>query len=218
MADVRLGDAVTTGGPSRRILVVLVIELLVLVGSLTTTIVLSAKDPSSSVVPTANGGSSNTGTPGSPADQAAAVATAKQFTLNVQDYPPFNESGYQTNVVPMLTTKAKAQAASQLQALQAVLGEARKLCASAQGQSAAICKAYEAKPQVSIAFAALASYDGNSATVLVPHLVTYVSGGASQKWEFQVSLDKVGGKWLIDTYCTVNATTIGTATAAACAG
>ncbi|HWU32956.1 MAG TPA: hypothetical protein VN108_08780, partial [Marmoricola sp.] len=98
------------------------------------------------------------------------------------------------------------------------LGEARKLCASAQGQSAALCKAYEAKPQVSVAFAALAAYDGNSATVLVPHLVTYVNGGASQKYEFQVTLDKVGGKWLIDTYCTVNAATTGTTTSAACAG
>ena len=215
MADVRLGDAVTTGRPTRRILVVLVIELLVLIGSLATAIALASSDPSSSVVPGVGGSVSSTAQ-----DQAAAVAAAEKFVLNVQAYPPFNQTGYQSNVLPLLTTKAKAAATSQLEPYLQALASSRKACATATGQAEQICKAYEAKPQVSIAFAALASYDGTSATVLVPHLVTYINGGASQKYEFQVTLDKVGGKWLVDTYCTVNAVTTGSGStnSAGCAG
>lgn len=201
MADVRLGDAVTTGGPSRRILAVLVIEFLIIVAGLTTAIVF------------ASGTTPHTGLTAKiffwqekAADDAAgradAVSVAKQFVQNVQEYPPANAAGYNSHVLPMLTTKAKANVANQLAPYQQALAYVKQQCAKATGSLAQACRAYEAKARVTIAFGALSSYDGTSATVLVPSSVVYVSGGATQTFRSQVDLRKIGGVWLVDDYAT----------------
>ena len=201
MADVRSGDAVNTRGPSRSVFVVLLVEFLLIVGGLTTAIVLAAGTTphtglAAKIFFWQDKGTSDAG------DRAEAVAVARQFILNVQEYPASNADGYNSYVLPMLTTKARAAVAKDLAPYQEAVSYVKAQCDKATGELAKECAAYQAKATVTIPFGALSSFDGSSATVLVPSSVVYIAGGDAQTFRSQVTLRKIDGHWLVDDYAT----------------
>ncbi|MGN6160077.1 MAG: hypothetical protein ACTHOG_00065 [Marmoricola sp.] len=199
MADVRLGDAVTTAGPSRRIIAVLVVEFLVLVAGLTTAGVFAMKSTDGTGP---LGGILGKDTNTAAVDQADAVSVARQFVLNEDAFTPANVKVYISNLMPLLTTKAQADLTNQYGAFQQAVG-------SLLGQVTKSSKAAAMPSAGTIQFAALASLAGTSATVIVAHDVLYGGIAAAscpaqpnycQSKRWSVSLRKVGGNWLVDSF------------------
>lgn len=191
MADVRLGDAVTTGGPSRRIIAVLLVEFLLIVGGITSAVAFaSGTTPHSGLTAKIffwqSDSSSDAG------DRADAVSVARQFVLNSDAFSPANMKGYLANLMPLMTTKAQTTLASQYadfnQVAGTLLGQITKASKTA-GQAA----------KGSIEFAALSAFNGTSATVIVAHDVLYPQS-AAQTYRWSVQLRKIGQAWLVDSF------------------
>lgn len=205
MADVRLGDAVTQGGLSRRIVAVLVVEFLLVVGGLTTAVLLAHNSSTQSGPIGALVGSNSKATA---VDQANAVSVARQFALNSDAFAPADLKGYLANLMPLLTTKAQADLTNQYAQFNQVAGSVLSQVTQ-DSQAAAIPSVGE------IEFAALSTYTGSAgptgstATVIVAHDVLY--GGVTsaqcatkpdycQSKRWSVSLRKMNGVWLVDTF------------------
>ena len=191
MADVRLGDAVTTAGPSRRILAVLVIEFLLIVGGLTSAVAFaSGTTPHSGLAATIffwqHQGSNDA------ADQADAVSVARQFVLNSDAFSPTNLKGYLANLMPLMTTKAQT-------ALTAQYADFNQAAGALLGQITKSSKAAAQPAKGSIEFAALSAFTGDTATVLVAHDVIY-SQATAQTYRWSVVLRKINGAWLVDSF------------------
>lgn len=199
MADVRLGDAVTQGGLSRRIIAVLVVEFLIVVGGLTTAVWLG-RDSSSTSGPVGNLVHSKAAYTST--DQASAVSVARQFVLNMDAFTPANIQGYLANVMPLLTTKAQADVTNQF-------GQFNQLAGTLMSQLTQSSEAAALVGAGSIQFAGLQSITGTTANVVVAHDVLYggvkpdecaSKQGYCQTFRWVVSLRKINGVWLVDTY------------------
>ncbi|MGN6723544.1 MAG: hypothetical protein ACTHJM_13115 [Marmoricola sp.] len=191
MADVRLGDAVTTGGPSRRILAVLVIEFLLIVGGITSAAVFaSSTTPHSGLTAKIffwqDSAASDAG------DRANAVSVARQFVLNSDAFNPANLKGYLANLMPLMTTKAQTALTSQYADFNQVAG-------SLLNQIAKSSKTAGQSAKGSIEFAALSAFSGTTATVIVAHDVVYPQTTA-QTYRWSISMRKVGNSWLVDSF------------------
>ena len=191
----------TTSGPSRRILAVLLVEFLLIVGGLTTATVFAANSGPHSGL-TARVFFWQTQASSDAPDKANAVSVARQFVLNSDAFTPANLKSYLANLMPLLTTKAQASLTSEYasfeQAAGSILSQLTK-----SSQIAAMASSGN------IEFAALSTFGNDAATVLVAHDVLY--GGvqpqqcvskptACQSKRWSVSLRKVNGAWLVDTF------------------
>ena len=191
MADVRLGDAVTTGGPSRRIIAVLVVEFLLIVGGITTAAAFaSGTTPHSGLTAKIffwqDSSASDAG------DRANAVSVARQFVLNSDAFSPANMKGYLANLLPLMTTKAQTSLTSQYADFNRVAG-------GVLGQIAKESKTAGRAAKGSIEFAALSAFSPTTATVLVAHDVLYPQS-AAQTYRWSVQLRKIGHAWLVDSF------------------
>lgn len=203
MADVRLGDAVTHGGRSRRITVTLVVEFLVIVTALTMA-VLFAQNSSTKNGPLGVFWGSDT--QASARDQANAVSVAQQFVLKADALTPTNVQAYISSVLPLMTTKGQTDFTNEFAQFNQVAGAV--LAQLTQDSPAAAMPSAGA-----VQFAALEAYAVPTATVIVAHDVLY--GGVkpadcatkrdycqSQRWS--VSMRKINGAWLVDTFTPVS--------------
>lgn len=199
MADVRLGDAVKHGGLSRRIIAALVVEFLLVVGGLTTAVVLAHNSSTKSGPVGALVGSNSKSVA---LDQADAVAAAQKFVLTMDGFTPNDVKGYLAKLMPMLTTKAQADANSQY-------GQLSQLAGSSLAQLTQDPQAAALGSVGLVEFAALQNYSANTATVMVAHDMLY--GGVKQAdcatkpdycqtYRWAVSLRKINGIWLVDTF------------------
>lgn len=191
MADVRLGDAVTTGGPSRRILAVLVIEFLLIVGGITSAVAFAANTTPHSGL-TAKIFFWQDSAAGDAGDRANAVSVARQFVVNSDAFNPSNLKGYLANLMPLMTTKAQTALTSQYADFNRVAG-------SLLNQITKSSKTAGQSAKGSIEFAALSVFSGTSATVIVAHDVIYPQA-AAQTYRWSISLRKIGNAWLVDSF------------------
>lgn len=192
MADVRLGDAVTTGGPSRRILAVLVIEFVLIVACLTSAAVFAANTTPHSGL-TAKIFFWQSSTPSDAPDRANAVSVARQFVVNSDAFDPTNVNAYVATVTPLMTTKARAKLNSELPSFSQIATLLKQI--SKQSKSAS----QPAKGVIE--FAALSNFTGSSATVIVAHDVIY-AGAPAQTYRWSISMVKIGNAWLVDSFNT----------------
>jgi len=118
-----------------------------------------------------------------------AVNAASQFAVRMDTFDGKDMAGYSKSVQQLLTTKYKSEFAKQFQPFQQVYSQAQ---AVGTGK---------------VVMSGVASFDADSATVLVVHDGSVKSKlGQSQvrhqRWS--VDLVKVGGRWLVDDFSPVN--------------
>lgn len=121
-------------------------------------------------------------------DQAKATTVASQFALRMDQVDGTDFSKYLKGINELLTTKAQTKNSQTFAVLQ---------------------KTYEAakvKGTGKVLLDAVASYDPDSATVLVVHdaSVTTTQGDIQHHYRWSVDLVKVGGQWLVDDFSPVN--------------
>jgi hypothetical protein len=121
--------------------------------------------------------------------RAEAVNAASQFALRMDTFDGKDISAYTKKVQELLTTKYKSDFDKQFEPFKQVYSQAQ---AVGTGK---------------VLMSGVASYDKDSATVLVVHdgSVTSKLGQAQvrhQRWT--IDLVKVGGRWLIDDFSPVN--------------
>jgi len=124
-------------------------------------------------------------------DRADVTAAAQRFTETWNTFKPNQVSQYINGVTPLLTTKFRAQFNN---AAQDVMRGIQQQRLSSKGK---VLTDGDDIPLVGIA-----SIDPDSAEVLVASDAKRVSGGQAvlRHWRWQVSLDKVDGKWLVDEF------------------
>jgi hypothetical protein len=124
-------------------------------------------------------------------DRADVVAAAQRFTETWNTFKPNEASQYINRVSPLLTTKFRTQFND---AAQDVIRGIQQQKLSSEGK---VLSDGDDIPLVGIA-----SMDPDSAEVLVASDARRVSGGQAvlRHWRWQISLDKVGGKWLVDEF------------------
>lgn len=124
-------------------------------------------------------------------DRADVVAAAQRFTETWNTFKPKQVSQYINQVSPLLTTKFRTQFNN---AAQDVIRGIQQQRLSSQGK---VLTDGEGTPLVGIA-----TIDPDSAEVLVASDARRVSGGQAvlRHWRWQISLDKVDGKWLVDSF------------------
>lgn len=116
--------------------------------------------------------------------RARVVATAEQFCLRVDGFDGDDPEGYRESVSALLTTKYKSDFAKEFaQIEQTGLQEGQK------GKGTVLASGIQ-------------TIDEDSATVLVVHdnTITSAAGTGKQHSRWIVTLDKVGGRWLVDDF------------------
>lgn len=201
MADVRLGDPVTTHGPSRRILTVLLVEFLLIVGGFTAASAFAANSGPHSGL-TAKVFFWQQQTNSDAAAKANAVSVARQFVLNADAFTPANIKGYLANLTPLMTTKFQADQTKEYAQFEQLVGPVLSQVTGASKYAAMASTG-------SIQFAALGSFTGTTATVLVAHDALFAGvrpqqcasqPASCQTRRWLVTLRKIGGVWLVDNY------------------
>lgn len=121
-------------------------------------------------------------------DQRRAIATAEQFCLRVDGFDGDNPDAYRKSVTALLTTKYKADFEKQFEQIEKL--------GIQKGQ----------KGKGTVLASGIATIDKDSATVLVVHdnTITSASGSGQQHSRWTVTLDKVGGRWLVDDFTPVS--------------
>jgi len=122
-------------------------------------------------------------------DRARAVSVASQFALRVDSFDGKDIEGYSKGIQELLTTKYKSEFEKQFEPFKQVYTQAQ---AVGTGK---------------ILMAGVASYDDDSATVLVVHDGSVKSKlGQSQVRHQRWTIDmvKVGDRWLVDEFTPVN--------------
>ena len=116
--------------------------------------------------------------------RARAVATAEQFCLRVDGFDGDDPDGYAESVTALLTTKYKADFEKEFEQI--------KQTGLQKGQ----------KGEGEILASGIQTIDDDSASVLVVHdnTITSAAGTGKQHSRWIVSLDKVGGRWLVDDF------------------
>jgi hypothetical protein len=124
-------------------------------------------------------------------DRADVVAAAQRFTETWNTFKPNQVSQYINQVSPLLTTKFRTQFNG---ASQDVIQGIQQQQLSSKGK---VLTDGEDIPLVGIA-----SIDPDSAEVLVVSDAQRVAGGQAvlRHWRWQISLEKVDGKWLVDEF------------------
>jgi Mce-associated membrane protein len=125
------------------------------------------------------------------ADQAArtdAVRTAERFTAQVNNYDAGSVDGYQKGITPMLSPKFKGEFDK---AMQQIVVAVQKAKMSSKGQ---------------VLSSAVASVDPDSAQVLVvaDAQVKTVFDTKARHFRWEISLVKLGGRWLVDDFTPVD--------------
>ena len=116
--------------------------------------------------------------------RARAVATAEQFCLRVDGFDGDNPDAYRKSVSALLTTKYKADFEKEYAQI-----EQTGLQKGQKGKGAVLASGIQ-------------TIDDDSASVLVVHdnTITSAAGSGKQHSRWIVSLDKVGGRWLVDDF------------------
>ena len=124
-------------------------------------------------------------------DRAEAVGAAQRFTETWNTFKPNQVSQYINEVSPLLTTKFRTQFNN---ASQDVIQGIQQQRLSSNGK---VLTDGDDIPLVGIA-----SIDPDSAEVLVASDARRVANGQAvlRHWRWQISLDKVDGKWLVDDF------------------
>lgn len=124
-------------------------------------------------------------------DRADAVAAAERFTETWNTFKPNQVPQYINEVSPLLTTKFRSQFNG---ASQDVIQGIQQQQLSSKGK---VLTDGDDIPLVGVA-----SIDPDSAEVLVVSDARRVAGGQAvlRHWRWQISLDKVDGKWLVDSF------------------
>jgi len=124
-------------------------------------------------------------------DRADVVAAAQRFTETWNTFKPNQVSQYVNEVSPLLTTKFRSQFND---ASQDVIQGIQQQQLSSRGK---VLTDGDDIPLVGIA-----SIDPDSAEVLVVSDARRVAGGQAvlRHWRWQISFDKVDGKWLVDSF------------------
>ena len=124
-------------------------------------------------------------------DRADVVAAAQRFTETWNTFKPNQVSQYINQVSPLLTTKFRTQFNN---AAQDVIRGIQQQRLSSNGKVLT--------DGAGIPLVGIASIDPDSAEVLVASDARRVSGGQAvlRHWRWQISMDKVGGKWLVDSF------------------
>ena len=121
-------------------------------------------------------------------EQHEVVAVAEQFCLRMDAVDGSDPDGYKKQVSQLLTTKQKAQFASEFSQFEKV--EVDKTL----------------KGTGTILASGLSDMDGDSATVLVAHdsSVKGAAGTTERHYRWTVALRKVHGDWLVDDFTPVS--------------
>lgn len=120
--------------------------------------------------------------------RSTVVATAEQFALRMDAIDGSDVDGYTSNVMKMLTTKARSEFKQQFEALKTLQTDAKL------------------KGAGKVLVSAVTDLDSDSATVLVVHdaATTSSQDPTLNHYRWVVSLQKVGGKWLVDDFNSVS--------------
>jgi hypothetical protein len=120
----------------------------------------------------------------SESEKQAAITAAEQFALRMDGFDGDDPAGWRKSVAETLTAKFKADFEKSY----------------AQIEELGIQKGQSGKGKIQSA--GLSELDADSATVLVAHdiAITSSAGTGTQTSRWSVTLDKVGGKWLVDNF------------------
>lgn len=116
--------------------------------------------------------------------RSTVIATAEQFALRMDAIDGSDVDGYTKKVMAMLTTKAKSEFKQQFEALKTLQTDAKL------------------KGAGKVLVSGVTDLDNDSATVLVVHdsATTSSQDPTLNHYRWVVSLQKVGGKWLVDDF------------------
>lgn len=132
------------------------------------------------------------------ANRRDALSAAEQFALRMDAFDGTNLDSYIKSIEPMLTTKEKAEFTSQFSQFKKVYQQAQA------AQTKAGKKTTTGTGSGKIQLAGVADVDSDSATVLVAHdsSIPGTSDAVHSRWT--VSMEKVGGHWLVDSFVPVS--------------
>ena len=121
-------------------------------------------------------------------NRVAAVRAAERFTAQVNNYDASSVDGYQQSITPMLSPKFKGDFDKAMQQIVVAVKQAKM---ASKGE---------------VLTSAVASVDPDSAQVLVvaDAQVKTVYDTKARHFRWEVSLVKLGGKWLVDDFTPVD--------------
>jgi len=129
-------------------------------------------------------------------DRRDAVAAAQQFALRMDAFDGSDIDAYVKTIEPMLTTKERASFTEQLQEFKQVYEEAARARKKAGGGAA--------PAQGRILLTGVTDADADSATVLIAHDTTVPGASQAVHARWTVSMRKVEGDWLVDSFVPVS--------------